>query len=260
VALNEAPETQTYDLKSLKACISGAAPLPKAVMDRFREVTGGANLVEGYGLTECSPVTHVNPFEAPHPGTIGMPIPDTDCKVVALNDPDREVAIGEAGELCIKGPQVMLGYWNKPEATAEMIRNGWLHTGDVAVIDPDGFFRIVDRLKDMILVSGFNVYPTEIEDVLFHHPKIAKVCVVGVPDETTGERVKAFIVLKEGQTATADEIIAWCRHSEHGLAGYRVPKEIEFRDSLPETLIGKVLRRVLLEEERQKAASAPAST
>ena len=260
VALNEAPETRKYDLKSLKACISGAAPLPKAVMDKFHEVTGGANLVEGYGLTECSPVTHVNPFEAPHPGTIGMPIPDTDCKVVDLNDPDREMPVGEPGELCIKGPQVMLGYWGKPEATAEMIRNGWLHTGDVAVIDPDGFFRIVDRLKDMILVSGFNVYPTEIEDVLFHHPKIAKVCVVGVPDERTGERVKAFIVLKEGQTATADEIIAWCRDSEHGLAGYRVPKEIEFRESLPETLIGKVLRRVLVEEERQKAAAAPAST
>jgi long-chain acyl-CoA synthetase len=143
-----------------------------------------------------------------------------------------------------------------------MIRNGWLHTGDVAVIDPDGFFRIVDRLKDMILVSGFNVYPTEIEDVLFHHPKISKVCVVGVPDERTGERVKAFIVLKEGETATAEEIVAWCRDPANGLAGYRVPKEIEFRDALPETLIGKVLRRVLVEEERQKAAAstAPAAT
>jgi long-chain acyl-CoA synthetase len=263
VALNEAPETRKYDLKSVKACISGAAPLPKAVADRFREVTGGAKLVEGYGLTECSPVTHVNPFDAPHAGTIGIPIPDTDCKIIDLDDPDREVAPGEPGELCIKGPQVMLGYWGKPEATAEMIRNGWLHTGDVAVIDEDGFFSIVDRIKDMILVSGFNVYPTEVEDVLFHHPKVSKVCVVGVPDDRTGERVKAFIVLKEGETATGDEIVAWCRDPAQGLTGYRAPKEIEFRDSLPETLIGKVLRRVLLEEERQKAAEAaptPASS
>ena len=255
VALNEAPETRKYDLKSVKACISGAAPLPKVVADRFHEVTGGAKLVEGYGLTECSPVTHVNPFEAPHPGTIGIPIPDTDCKVVDLEDPDREMGPGERGELCIKGPQVMLGYWNKPEATAEMIRNGWLHTGDIAIMDPDGFFRIVDRLKDMILVSGFNVYPTEVEDVLRHHPKVAKVCVAGVPDDRTGERVKAYIVLKEGETATAEEIVAWSRDPEQGLAGYRVPHEVEFRHELPETLIGKVLRRVLQDEERTKAAA-----
>jgi long-chain acyl-CoA synthetase len=256
VALNEAPETRKYDLKSVKACISGAAPLSKAVADTFHEITGGAKLVEGYGLTECAPVTHVNPFDAPHPGTIGIPIPDTDCKIIDLEDPDREVDQGEPGELCIKGPQIMLGYWNKPEATAEMIRNGWLHTGDIATMDPDGFFRIVDRLKDMILVSGFNVYPTEVEDVLSRHPKVAKVCVVGIPDDRTGERIKAYIVLKEGQAATAEEIIAWSRDPEQGLAGYRVPRDIEFRDSLPETLIGKILRRVLLEEERQKSAAA----
>jgi long-chain acyl-CoA synthetase len=256
VALNEAPETRKYDLKSVKACISGAAPLPKAVADTFHEITGGAKLVEGYGLTECAPVTHVNPFDAPHPGTIGIPIPDTDCKIVDLNDPDHEVAPGERGELCIKGPQIMLGYWNKPEATAEMIRNGWLHTGDIAIMDPDGFFRIVDRLKDMILVSGFNVYPTEVEDVLFHHPAVSKACVVGIPDDRTGERVKAYIVLKDGASATADEIVAWCRDPEQGLTGYRVPHEIEFRDELPETLIGKVLRRVLQEEERQKVLAA----
>ena len=259
VALNEAPETRKYDLKSVKACISGAAPLPKAVADTFHEITGGAKLVEGYGLTECAPVTHVNPFDAPHPGTIGIPIPDTDCKIVDLENPDREVAPGERGELCIKGPQIMLGYWNKPEATAEMIRNGWLHTGDIAIMDPDGFFRIVDRLKDMILVSGFNVYPTEVEDVLFHHPAVSKACVVGIPDDRTGERVKAYIVLKDGMSATADEIVAWCRDPEQGLTGYRVPHEIEFRDELPETLIGKVLRRVLQEEERQKLATRTAA-
>jgi long-chain acyl-CoA synthetase len=256
VALNEAPETKNYDLKSVKACISGAAPLPKAVSDRFREITDGAKLVEGYGLTECSPVTHVNPFDVPRPGTIGIPIPDTDCKIVDLDDPDREVPQGERGELCIKGPQIMMGYWRRPEATAEMIRNGWLHTGDVAIMDTDGYFQIVDRLKDLILVSGFNVYPTEVEEVLFRNPKVLKCSVIGVPDERTGERVKAFVVLRPGETATAEELIAWCKDSQQGLSGYRAPKEIEFRDALPETLIGKVLRRVLHEEERRKTAAA----
>ena len=256
VALNEAPETRRYDLKSVKACISGAAPLPQAVADRFREVTGGANLVEGYGLTETSPVTHVNPLDAPRHGTIGLPIPDTDCRVVSLDDPDTDVPAGERGELCISGPQVMLGYWNKPEATAEMIRGGWLHTGDVAIMDEDGFFRIVDRIKDLIIVSGFNVYPTEVEAVLYRHPKVSKVCVVGLPDDRTGERVKAYVVPTEGATVTAEELAAWARDPEQGLTGYRVPSEWEFRDSLPETLIGKVLRRVLVEEERQRSAAA----
>ena len=255
VVLNEAPETAKYDLKSVKACISGAAPLPKAVAERFREVTGGAKLVEGYGLTETSPVTHVNPFEAPKHGTIGLPIPDTDARIVSLEDPDREMPPGERGELCIRGPQVMLGYWNKPEATAEMIRGGWLHTGDIAVMDDEGFFQIVDRMKDMIIVSGFNVYPTEVEDVIYHHPKVLKVTVVGLPDDQTGERVKAYVVPKEGESLTAEELQAWCRDPAQGLTGYRVPKEWEFRPELPETLVGKVLRRVLVEEERQKAAA-----
>ena len=256
VALNEATDIAKYDLKSVKASISGAAPLPAAVSQKFNEVTGGAKLVEGYGLTECSPVTHVNPFAAPHHGTIGIPLPDTDCKIVDMDNPDREMPIGERGELCIKGPQVMLGYWGKPEATAEMIRNGWLHTGDIAVMDADGFFQIVDRMKDMILVSGFNVYPTEVEEVLSGHPKVQKVCVVGLPDETTGERVKAYVVARPGKTPTVDELNAWCRDPQQGLTGYRVPKEWEFRETLPETLIGKVLRRVLQEEERQKAATS----
>ena len=171
VALNEAPETAKYDLKSVKACISGAAPLPRAVAEKFHQVTGGANLVEGYGLTETSPVAHVNPFDKPKHGTIGLPIPDTDCRIVSLEDPDSEVPLGERGELCIKGPQVMLGYWNKPEATAEMIRGDWLHTGDIAIMDDEGFFQIVDRIKDMIIVSGFNVYPTEVEAVIYRHPE-----------------------------------------------------------------------------------------
>ena len=256
VALNEAPNIAKYDLKSIKASISGAAPLTEAVSKKFSDVTGGAKLVEGYGLTECSPVTHVNPFAAPHHGTIGIPLPDTDCKIVDMDDPDREMPVGERGELCIKGPQVMLGYWGKPEATAEMIRNGWLHTGDIAVMDAQGFFQIVDRMKDMILVSGFNVYPTEVEAVLSAHPKVQRVCVVGLPDETTGERVKAYVITKLGETLTADELNTWCCDPEQGLAGYRVPKAWEFRDSLPETLIGKVLRRVLQEEARQKAETS----
>ncbi|MGZ8580702.1 MAG: long-chain-fatty-acid--CoA ligase [Actinomycetota bacterium] len=260
IALNQDPRTAKHDLASLKACISGAAPLPMAVAKRFEEITGGATVVEGYGLSECSPVTHANPLVGERKeGFIGMPLPDTDVKLVDLDEPDREVPQGERGEMCINGPQVMLGYWNRPDESGLVIRNGWLHTGDVAIMDEQGYFKIVDRIKDMILVSGFNVYPTEVEAVLFHHPKILKCVVVGVPDDTTGERVKAFIVLKPGESATAEEITQWCRDPDQGLTGYRVPKEIEFRDELPETLIGKVLRRVLQDEERKKreAAGAP---
>ncbi|MEX1100921.1 MAG: long-chain fatty acid--CoA ligase [Actinomycetota bacterium] len=254
IQINEAEESRKYDLRSVTACVSGAAPLPMAVARRFKEVTGGAEVVEGYGLTECSPVTHANPFNGTRKeGSIGMPVPDTECKIVDLENPDKIQAVGEPGELCIRGPQVMLGYWNRPEESALAVRNGWFHTGDVAVMDADGYFSIVDRLKDMILVSGFNVYPTEIEEVLFRHQKILKACVVGVPDEKTGEAVKAFVVLKPGEHITADDLVEWCRDpSGGGLTRYRVPKQIEFRDSLPETLVGKVLRRVLLEEERKK--------
>jgi long-chain acyl-CoA synthetase len=257
-AINESPLTARFDLRSANACISGGAPLPQAVADRFFEITG-ARLVEGFGLTEASPVTHANPFDGrARVGSIGMPVPDTECKIVDLENPDREADVGERGELCVRGPQVMLGYWNRPEETALAIRNGWLHTGDVAVMDPDGFFRIVDRLKELIIVSGFNVYPTEVEEVLYHHPKVSKVCVVGVPDERTGEAVKAFVVLRPGQQATPEEIVAWARDPANGLSGYRAPRQVEFRDSLPETLIGKVLRRVLQEEERAKRAAADA--
>ena len=254
VAINEFPDVQKFDLKSVKACVSGAAPLPQAVARRFAEVSDGAVLVEGYGLTECSPVTHVNPMDGRgRPGSIGLPIPDTDVRIISLDDPDKEMPQGEPGELCIKGPQVMLGYWRRPEETALAIRNGWFHTGDVAVMEPDGFFRIVDRLKDMVLVSGFNVYPNEVEDVLYHHPAISKCAVIGLPDDRTGERVKAFVVLKEGEHLTAEELIAWCKDPAQGLTGYRAPKEVEFRDTLPETLVGKVLRRILQDEERIEA-------
>jgi long-chain acyl-CoA synthetase len=258
IAINESKESRGFDLKSIRACLSGAAPLPLAVAEKFEQLTG-ARVVEGYGLTETSPITHANPiYGRRKPGSIGLPIPDTDCKLVDIDDPTKLAAPGEAGELCLSGPQVMLGYWNKNEETEEMIRsdeNGvrWLHTGDIAKIDDDGFFFIVDRKKDMIIVSGFNVYPTDIEEVLYRHEKIEKVAVVGVPDQTTGEAVKAFIVLRKGQEATAEEIVAWARDPKTGLTGYRVPKKIEFRDSLPETMVGKVLRRKLIDEEREKA-------
>jgi long-chain acyl-CoA synthetase len=201
----------------------------------------------------------VNPLDAPRPGSIGVPAPDTECKIVDLENPDHELGLGERGELCVRGPQVMLGYWNRPEETALTVRNGWLHTGDVAMMDQDGYFRIVDRLKEMINVSGFNVYPNEVEEVLYRHPKISKVAVIGVPDERTGEAVKAFVILKEGATATPEEIVAWGRDPANGLTAYRAPKQVEFRDSLPETMIGKVLRRVLMAEEREKAAAKTAT-
>jgi long-chain acyl-CoA synthetase len=264
IAFNESEETKKFDLGSIRACLSGAAPLPLAVAEKFESITG-ARLVEGYGLTETSPVTHANPILGKRKeGSIGLPIPDTECRIVDLDDPSKEVGRGQEGELAMAGPQVMLGYWNRPEETAAMIREDgsgtrWLYTGDIARVDEEGYFYIVDRKKDMILVSGFNVYPTDVEQVLYRHPSVEKVCVVGVPDETTGEAVKAYVVLRKGETVTTAEIIAWARDPEHGLTGYRVPKRIEFRDALPETLVGKVLRRVLLEEEKQKATAQPGS-
>ncbi len=260
IAINEGKETPNFDLKSIRACLSGAAPLPLAVAEKFESITG-SKVVEGYGLTETSPITHANPiYGRRKEGSIGLPVPDTDCRVVDLDDWTKPVEPGHEGELIMSGPQVMKGYFNRPTETSDMIRTDadgrrWILTGDIAKVDPEGYFFIVDRKKDMILVSGFNVYPTDIEQVLYRHPKVEKACVVGVPDATTGEAVKAFIVLKQGQTATAQEIITFMRSDEFGLTGYKVPKQIEFRDSLPETLVGKVLRRVLLEEEKQKSAA-----
>jgi long-chain acyl-CoA synthetase len=260
IAINESEETSKYDLSSIRACFSGAAPLPVAVAEKFEATTGG-RLVEGYGLTETSPVTHINPAYGKRKfGSIGLPISDTDCKIVDLDDPEKEVGPGREGELCIAGPQVMKGYWNRPDETADMIRvhkDGirWLHTGDIATVDEEGYFSIVDRKKDMIIVSGFNVYPTDVEQVLYRHPKIQQVCVVGIPDAKTGEAVKAFVVLKQGQAATEQDVLSWARDEKHGLTGYRAPKSVEFREELPTTMVGKVLRRVLLEEEKQRAGT-----
>jgi long-chain acyl-CoA synthetase len=260
IAINESPATASHDLSSIRYCFSAAAPLPMAVAEKFEAITGGS-LVEAYGLTETSPTVCINPLDGRRKaGTVGLPVPDTTCRIVDPDDWTRELPSGREGELAVAGPQVMKGYWGREEETAEVIRVGpdgvrWLLTGDIARIDEDGYVTIVDRKKDMIIVSGFNVYPTEVEDILYRHPKIMKVCVVGVPDATTGEAVKAYIVLREGQVATAEEIVAFCRDPQTGMAAYRVPRHIEFRDSLPETLTGKVLRRTLLEQQGERAAA-----
>ncbi|MGB9593175.1 MAG: long-chain-fatty-acid--CoA ligase [Anaerolineae bacterium] len=253
VAINNYPDIKDYNLRSIRACISGAAGLPVEVQQKFQQLTGG-RLVEGYGLSEASPVTHGNPvFGDCRIGTIGVPFPDTDAKIVDLETGTRELPPGEAGELIIKGPQVMKGYWNRPDETALVLREGWLYTGDIARRDADGYFQIVDRKKDMIIAGGFNIYPRDVEEVLYQHPKIKEAVVAGVPDEYLGEVVKAYVVLKEGETATEQEIIEFCRQS---LAKYKVPRIVEFRKDLPKTMVGKILRRVLVEEERAKIAKA----
>jgi long-chain acyl-CoA synthetase len=253
-AIGHYPKIQKYDLTSIKAAISGAGPLMHEVQDMFEHLTK-ARIVEGYGLTEASPVTHANPiFGRRKTGTIGLPWPDTEAKIMDVETGMKELPLGEAGELVVRGPQVMQGYWNKPEETAKTLRGGWLHTGDIAKMDHDGYFMIVDRIKDMIKTVGENVYPREIEEVLFTHPKVKDAVVVGVPhEEFMGEKIKAYVVLKEGQTATAEEIIEFCKVE---LSKFKVPKEVEFRDKLPKTLVGKVLRRVLRDEERAKLGIA----
>jgi long-chain acyl-CoA synthetase len=253
VSLVNHPEIDKYNICSIKACISGAAPLPVEVQQKFQEMTGG-RLVEGYGLSEASPVTHANPIYGENRvGTIGLPLPSTEAKVVDTETGERELEPGEVGELILRGPQVMRGYWQMPTETANALRDGWLYTGDIARMDENGYFQIVDRKKDMILgAGGFNIYPREVEEVLYEHPKVREAAAVGVPIKEKGERVKAYVVLKEGETATEEEIIAFCREN---MAPYKVPRFVEFRDELPKTMVGKVLRRVLLEEEMKKQAA-----
>ncbi len=248
MALLQQKNLGRYDLKSIRYCVSGSAPMPLAAMRRFQEAAS-AEIIEGYGLTEASPVTHLNPLRGKRKqGSIGLPFPDTDAKIVDLADGVTSLAPGEPGELVVKGPQIMEGYWRRPQDTAEALRDGWLHTGDVAVMDDEGYFTIVDRKKDMIISQGFNVYPREIEEVLHGHPKIADVAAIGVPHATRGEVVKVFIVTKPGQTLTRQEVQSFCKEK---LAGYKTPKSVEFRTDLPKTLVGKVLRRVLRQEEEQ---------
>ncbi len=246
VALNNAPSVAKHDLSSIRACLSGAAPLPVEVAARFEELTGG-KLREGYGLTETSPLTHANPiYGKAKKGSIGLPVTDTYCSLRDLEDPLRPAAAGEPGELAIHGPQVMKGYWNQPEETEQVLRDGWLLTGDVARMDDEGYFAIVDRKQDLIVAGGCTIYPREVEEVLYRHPKVEQAVVAGIPDPYRGETVKAFIVLREHESATSEEIAAHCRSQ---LAAYKVPTAFDFRDALPQTAVGKVSRRVLVAGE-----------
>ncbi len=250
VAINNAPDVEKYDLSSIKVCISGAAPLPVEVQKQFEKITKGARLREGYGLTETSPVTHCNPiFGENRSGSIGLPFPGVDAKIVDLADPSREMPVGEKGQLAVKGPQVMRGYLNREEDNRDIFYDGYILTGDIAIMDEDGYFYIVDRQKDMVIAGGYNIFPREIEEVLYTHEKILEVCVAGVPHEYRGETIKAYIVLKEGQSMTEQEVVDFCAKN---LTKYKVPKIVEFREELPKTMIGKILRRALVEEEMAK--------
>ena len=246
------PGLARFDLTSVKRCFSGSAPLAEEVLRRFEALTG-ARIVEGFGLSEASPVTHMNPLQGVRKaGSIGIPIPDTDSKTVSLEDGVTETAPGEPGELVIRGPQIMRGYWNMPEETAQVLRDGWLHTGDLAVIDEDGYHRIVGRTKEMILVSGYKVFPDEVDRVLAGHPAVLEAATIGLPDPKRGERVKSFVVLKPDSKATVQELLAFCREN---LAAYKVPRSIELRAELPKSGVLKILRRKLVEEELAKSTA-----
>ncbi|RQM44242.1 long-chain fatty acid--CoA ligase [Paraburkholderia bannensis] len=250
-------EFRARDFSGLKLAMAGGMATQKAIADRFRAVTGKP-IVEGYGLTECSPIVTLNPVDLDHlqdfAGSIGLPAPST--QVRFRRDDGTWAGIGEAGELCVKGPQVMRGYWNRPDETAKVfVSDGWLTTGDIGVMDARGYIRLIDRKKDMILVSGFNVYPNEIEDVIATHPGVREVAAIGVPDPVQGERVKVFVVRRDA-TLTADALIQYCRQQ---LTGYKVPRMVEFRDALPQSNIGKILRRELRDAEIAKLEKDDAS-
>jgi long-chain acyl-CoA synthetase len=251
IGLLNHPDLEKYDLSSIEVCLSGSAPLPVEVQQQFEKLSGG-KLVEGYGLTESSPVTHANFLwdNERVKGSIGVPWPDTDAKIVSLSTGET-LPPGEIGELAVKGPQVMKGYWNRPEETEQALKDGWLMTGDLGYMDENGYFYIVDRKKDMIIAGGYNIYPREVEEVLYEHPAVKEAVVAGVPDPYRGETVKAYIVLKEGQRVTEEELDRFARKQ---LAAYKVPRIYEFRDELPKTAIGKILRRQLVEEEKRKLA------
>lgn len=240
------PKLGAGDLRSVRRCFCGSASLPEDILQRFEAITG-ARIVEGFGLSEASPVTHMNPVNGLRKsGSIGIPIPNTDAKIVSMDDGVTETGPGEIGELAIRGPQIMRGYWKMPEETAHALRDGWLYTGDLAVIDADGFFRIVGRKKEMIVVSGYKVFPDEVDGVLMAHPAVLEAATIGLPDAKRGERVKSFVVLKPGAQASVQELLAYCREN---LAAYKVPRTVEFRAELPKSGALKTLRRVLVEEE-----------
>ncbi|MGK7377947.1 AMP-binding protein [Planococcus sp. 1R117A] len=252
IGLMNHPDIAKYDLSSIEACLSGSAPLPADVQEKFEKITGG-KLVEGYGLTETSPVTHSNLLWGERKkGSIGLPYPDTDCKIF-LPGTTEPVPNGQIGEIAIKGPQVMKGYWNRPDDTAATIVDGWLLTGDLGYMDDEGYFFVVDRKKDMIIAGGFNIYPREIEEILYEHEAVQECVVAGVPDPYRGETVKAYIVQKEGYSISEEQFDAYCR--KH-LASFKVPRVYEFRKELPKTAVGKILRRSLVNEEIAKQNEA----
>ena len=252
-ALSDSPDLRAHDLRSLRVCVSGAMALPVAVQEQF-ERASGALLVEGYGLTETSPSTHCNPLGAARrPGTIGLPLPATRCRVVDQDDPSREVPVGQPGELAVSGPQVFAGYWGSDACAGPRTEDGYLLTGDVVVMDEDGFFTVVDRKKDLIIAGGFNVYPSEVEEVLSHLPGVRDAVVAGVPDRYRGETVKAYVVREPGSGLTAADVVEHCAGE---LSAYKVPRAVEFRDELPRSAVGKVLRRLLVEQD---ASSSPPS-
>ncbi len=243
------PDLARTDMTSIKGCFSGSAPLPVEVIREFEKVTG-AVIVEGYGLTETSPVATINPFGGRRKvGSIGIPVPDTRVRIVDLALGEEDVPLGERGEILVAGPQVMRGYWKKPDDTAGTLQDEWLFTGDIATMDEDGYIFIVDRKKDMIISGGYNVYPRDIDEVFHGHPKVLDVCAIGIPHPTRGEAVKVFIVLRDGETATSEEMMDYCKEK---LAKYKWPVEIEFRTELPKTQVGKVLRKDLREQEFRK--------
>ncbi len=247
-AIDHYPKVSGADVGSIRLCVSGGSGLPADVQEKFEALTGG-KLVEGYGLSETSPVTHVNPVHGHRrSGTIGLPVPDTDARIVDT-ETRKPLAPGEVGELAIKGPQVMKEYWNMEEETRRVLQGGWLYTGDMAVMDEEGFFSIVDRKKDLIISAGMNIYPREVEEVVHQYPKVVEAAVVGIPSKVREETVKAFIVPKKGEEVTKREIVTFCRDK---LAKYKIPKEIEFRDELPKSTVGKILKRVLKEEELER--------
>jgi Acyl-CoA synthetases (AMP-forming)/AMP-acid ligases II len=252
ISLLQQKDIAKYDLSSIDCCVSGSAPMPVEHMEQFKQRTGTA-IAEGYGLTEASPVTHFNPIKGVRKaGSIGLPFPDTDAKIVDMEVGGDPLPPGKRGELVVRGPQVMKGYYNRPDATADVLRNGWLYTGDIAYMDEDGYFFIVDRKKDLIISGGYNIYPREIDEVLHAHPKIEEAVSVGIPHDARGEIVKAYVVIRQGESLTRNEVMAYCREK---LAGYKVPRKVEFRTELPKTMVGKVLRRALREEEEAKLAA-----
>ena len=250
ISLLQQKKLADYNLNSLRICISGSAPLPREIFRRFQSITG-ATIVEGFGLTEASPITHITPLaaNAQRESSIGMPLPATEARLEDCETGEIVTQAGMRGELLSRGAQVMLGYWNNAEETAATLQDGWLRTGDIATVDDDGYYYIIDRKKDLVLIGGYNVYPREIDEVLLEHPKVLEAVAVGIADGVRGEVLKAYVVPRPGEQLTRTEITSWCRSK---LASYKVPRLVEFRESLPKTMVGKVLRRALREEELLK--------